>query len=298
MKSKSQIKKVSLKDKVRISHLGLKAQGSVPWTKDETDTFLSLYLELSNKKTKSSKTIFGRIAGRLNSNFHKGKKVRTARSVSVHKYNLKNSRYSMRGLKTKYKNHPFFLEAPNVKSLIHNNYSEQIVDMYKVLKTKEEIAKELNLTKKHKISLSTAKSYITDTLNKLIPKRQMKALLKKHLSKAAKKRNAIYGLPKISDTLRKASAERMKNMSSEQRTALSHLGIIAKGQVPWLEKETNLFLKMCTQKKYQHRNQNGTNRPDHKLIAEALNIRFHEGKEIRTPRSLTVKKDNLKKRRV
>jgi len=57
MKSKSQIKKVSLQDKIRISHLGLKAQGSVPWTKDETDTFLSLYLELSNKKTKSSKTI-------------------------------------------------------------------------------------------------------------------------------------------------------------------------------------------------------------------------------------------------
>ena len=177
MKSKSQVKKVSLKDKVRISHLGLKAQGSVPWTKDETDTFLSLYLELSNKKTKSSKTIFERIASKLNSNFHKGKKVRTARSVSVHKYNLKNSRYSMRGLKTKYKNHPFFLEAPNVKSLIHNNYSEQIVDMYKVLKTKEEIAKELNLTKKHKISLSTAKSYLTDTLNKFLSEDDVKKVL-------------------------------------------------------------------------------------------------------------------------
>jgi hypothetical protein len=55
---------------------------------------------------------------------------------------------------------------------------------------------------------------------------------------------------------------------------------------------------MCTQKKYQHRNLNGTTRPDHKSIAEVLNDRFHDGKKVRTARSLTVKKDNLKKRRV
>ena len=171
-------KSLSYKDKLKISHMGIKAMGAVPWTKDETDSFLSLYLELLNKRTKNSKTLLERIASKLNSIFHKSKKVRTARSLSVHKYNLKNSRYSMRGLKTKYKNHPFFLESPNVKDSIYNKYSLPIVDMYKKLKTLEEIAKELNLIIKYKISLSTAKSYISDVLHKLIPKRQMNVLLK------------------------------------------------------------------------------------------------------------------------
>ncbi|MCH7950657.1 MAG: hypothetical protein IH875_09320 [Candidatus Dadabacteria bacterium] len=288
--------KLSLKDKIRISQLGLKAQGAFPWAKDETDTFLALYLELANKKARSSKTYFERIAIKLNRSFHKGKKVRTARSLSVHKYNLKNSRSSMKDLKTKYKNHPFFIDPLYAKNTIYEKYSDQIVQMYKNLKTKEEIVNVLNLTQKYGISLLTAKSYISPILNKKISKRQMKTLLKKHLSQATKKRNVMYGLPKITDAVRKASAERMKSMTSKERTALSHLAIRAKGHMPWDEKETNLFLKMCTQKKYQHRIQNGTTRADHKLIAEVLNNRFHEGKEIRTPRSLTVKKDNLKKR--
>jgi hypothetical protein len=104
--------------------------------------------------------------------------------------------------------------------------------MYKELKTKQEIVNKLNLTGKYEISLATAKSYISEVLYRLITKRQMKTLLKKHLSEATKKRNVIYGLPKITEAARKASAQRMKNMTAEEKTALSHLAIRAKGQVP------------------------------------------------------------------
>ncbi|NIP39605.1 MAG: hypothetical protein GWM89_11260 [Candidatus Dadabacteria bacterium] len=76
----------------------------------------------------------------------------------------------------------------------------------------------------------------------------MYKLKKKHLSQAVKKRYSIYGPPKLTAALREASKQLMAKMSLEDKRALSHLAIKAKGQVPWDEKETSQFLRMCGQK--------------------------------------------------
>ncbi len=70
----------------------------------------------------------------------------------------------MRGLKTKYRNNPFFKDSTNTIVSIYKRHSQQILNMYIELKTQEEIADELMLTKKYNIALSTAKSYINKIL--------------------------------------------------------------------------------------------------------------------------------------
>lgn len=114
-----------------------------------------------------------------------------------------------------------------------------------------------------------AEAVVSWSLHKLIPPEELKELVKirQKNHKLHLKKSGFYS----------TDEHRERTVLGGKQKAINL------GHIPWAEEEKKLVLGLIENPDYQHTSGRNKGRPNFKKISAELNIRFHQGANIRTP---------------
>ena len=133
----------------------------------------------------------------------------------------------------------------------------------------------------------------TEPYDGLIPNLDERAELDyEHRAKGGRKRaesiNPETGERYVVENGRKAVEDGtgIHGLTPEQRSEYSRKAALAKGQKPWEKEETEYAHLLSLEPEFQHQKGSWKGKGDYKTIAQVLNVDYHNGEEVRSPKAV------------